>query len=66
MTEEEKGNFKKDWIEATRNGKYYSIWQSCPHCGGSGFDRDGSYASAVCIVCNGKKIISTLTGLPPL
>ena len=41
-------------------------WQLCPKCNGS-----GSYASAwstgtQCDVCLGRKIISKITGLPPV
>lgn len=43
-------------------------WQLCPLCGGSGIDRSVVLSSAipVCGVCQGKKIISELTGLPPV
>lgn len=43
-------------------------YQQCPVCQGSGtvFAPLSSTTSAVCTVCNGRKIIDTLTGLPPL
>lgn len=43
-------------------------WQLCPLCDGSGIDRSVVLSSAipVCGVCQGKKIISELTGLPPI
>lgn len=42
-------------------------WQACPICGGTGTDYSGlAYnTSNICTVCNGKKIISKLTGKPP-
>lgn len=43
------------------------MWQKCPICLGTG--KINSFSSTVfqldCEVCNGKKIISELTGLPP-
>jgi RecJ-like exonuclease len=38
------------------------MWQQCPQCKGSGTT---FYLQKVCDVCNGAKIISQLTGLPP-
>lgn len=44
-------------------------WQLCPKCKGEGFyeriitGRPGY--NAICDVCNGKKIISKVNGLPP-
>jgi hypothetical protein len=47
-----------------------NLWQSCPHCYGVGKEPTGNfmvrYTIFDCTVCNGKKIISTLTGKPPL
>ncbi|HRI34984.1 MAG TPA: hypothetical protein PLD02_14645 [Saprospiraceae bacterium] len=42
-------------------------YQACPICNGSGtvFSPLSSTTSAICTVCNGKKIIDTVTGLPP-
>lgn len=42
-------------------------WQSCPHCNGTGISQNsGTYNTLpTCTVCNGKKIISTITGQPP-
>lgn len=37
------------------------IWQRCPICLGSGEENEGK-----CTVCGGQKIISKLTGQPPL
>lgn len=45
------------------------VWQVCPKCEGAGIAMN--YSNAVpmttdtCDVCNGKKIISIHTGLPP-
>jgi hypothetical protein len=36
-------------------------WQKCPICLGSGLSLSG----LKCTVCNGQKIISEVTGLPP-
>jgi len=44
------------------------MWQQCPNCKGSGtvlYPLSHS-TSAVCTVCRGHKIISELTGLPPI
>lgn len=44
-------------------------WQQCPVCYGRGKYEDyvlGSSVMHTCNVCNGKKIISIKTGLPPL
>lgn len=43
------------------------VWQSCPHCRGTGIEQYGTFNTSLpkCTVCNGKKIISMLTGLPP-
>lgn len=45
----------------------YLGWQLCPKCEGSGImTHEGKiYPRDQCDVCNGKKIISTQTGLPP-
>ncbi|MDC7250730.1 MAG: hypothetical protein PQJ49_12505 [Sphaerochaetaceae bacterium] len=45
------------------------MYQKCPNCKGSGVE-DPDYtelnkSSQRCTVCNGKKIISTITGHPP-
>ena len=43
------------------------MWQKCPICNGTGsvwFPLSNS-TSNVCTTCNGHKIISELTGLPP-
>jgi hypothetical protein len=43
------------------------MWQKCPVCSGSGRvdNFTSSLATISCHVCNGKGIISELTGLPP-
>lgn len=43
-------------------------WQNCPHCRGTGIEQTGTFntSNPICTVCNGKKILSTITGLPPL
>ncbi len=43
------------------------MWQKCPNCEGSGkvFYPLSNSTHAVCTVCEGKKIINQLTGLPP-
>jgi DnaJ-class molecular chaperone len=48
------------------------MWEKCPICNGSGeeektFSRGNlvTQATVVCTTCNGKKIISSRTGLPP-
>lgn len=42
-------------------------FQKCPLCDGTGFEPNAysSTAPIKCSVCNGTKIISDLTGLPP-
>lgn len=46
-------------------------WQLCPKCSGEGtFERIAKYESlppitVICDLCNGKKIISKVNGLPP-
>jgi len=43
-------------------------FQKCPACGGTGIDqanRLSTSATPTCPVCNGKRIISSLTGQPP-
>jgi hypothetical protein len=46
-----------------------NTWQLCPKCNGEGlrFNLNGTTCttSAICDVCNGKKIISQIMGLPP-
>lgn len=53
--------------------KSNGVWQLCPKCLGEGnlvsFTHDLSFSSTalpLCDVCNGKKIISSITGLPPI
>lgn len=43
------------------------MWQKCPICNGTGRVSDyvSSSTSTICRTCNGHKIISELTGLPP-
>lgn len=44
------------------------MWQTCPVCHGSGVDpncRIANTAFPPCPTCNGKRIISLLSGLPP-
>ena len=43
-------------------------WQKCPLCSGSGIDPTVTLSSSIpqCPVCQGKKIISEITGLPPV
>lgn len=47
-----------------------SGWQLCPKCNGSGYVYAGigtsMNTSAICDLCNGKKIINIETGLPPI
>lgn len=38
------------------------MFEKCPICNGTGKD----FLGCKCTVCNGKKIISSLTGLPPV
>ena len=42
-------------------------FQACPVCFGTGVSQNsGTYSTVpTCTVCNGKKIISTITGQPP-
>ena len=47
------------------------MYQKCPICNGQGTVTNNTIAttssfSNVCTVCNGTKIISTITGKPPL
>lgn len=48
-----------------------NTWQLCPKCSGNGYYIDTGFngttvnASAVCDLCDGQKIISTITGKPP-
>jgi hypothetical protein len=39
------------------------MWQKCPVCNGSGFGSD--YYGSTCSTCQGARIISEITGLPP-
>lgn len=44
------------------------MWQKCPICNGIGRVPSTGYSSSIdeqCTVCQGKKIISQLNGLPP-
>ena len=43
------------------------MWQKCPQCQGSGLEPIiGIHSNIpICTVCDGHKIISQLTGLPP-
>ena len=44
------------------------LWQLCPKCNGQGTVSPGYAAtntSCTCNLCNGRMIISVLTGLPP-
>jgi DnaJ-class molecular chaperone len=43
------------------------MWQKCPICNGTGKVSEplSNNTSTTCTVCQGKKIISELTGLPP-
>ena len=43
------------------------MWQKCPVCNGTGkiYSSLSTSSSDVCSVCNGAKIISELSGLPP-
>lgn len=43
------------------------LFQNCPHCNGTGLEQYGTHgtSSPTCTVCNGQKIISSLTGFPP-
>jgi len=43
-------------------------YQVCPLCGGTGVEHVTGISNTtgtICTVCNGKKIIDELTGLPP-
>lgn len=39
------------------------MYQKCPICNGTG--KDPQYLDKYCTVCQGSRIISELTGLPP-
>lgn len=44
-------------------------WQKCPVCDGTGIDLSkGTFNTAmpICPTCQGKRIISILSGLPPI
>lgn len=43
------------------------MWQKCPVCNGSGKTYNTTLSStySICTTCNGTKIISEITGLPP-
>ena len=43
------------------------MWQKCPICNGTGRTHNTLSSSSfdICSTCNGTKIISELTGLPP-
>lgn len=40
------------------------MYQKCPICNGTG--KDPQYLDKYCTVCQGARIISELTGLPPV
>lgn len=40
-------------------------WQKCPVCNGTGKNYGGLQWDAICPTCNGQRIISEVTGLPP-
>lgn len=44
------------------------MWQKCPICNGTGVDQQNSTPNkmATCPTCNGKRIISEVSGLPPI
>ena len=48
---------------------YQNAWQRCPVCNGSGVGHYAVFSThsepPPCRTCNGRTIISTLTGLPP-
>lgn len=41
------------------------MYQKCPICSGSGTITTAMSTASTCPTCNGKRIISQLTGLPP-
>lgn len=44
-------------------------WQLCPKCKGNGLQEGmygTSFRSSSCDLCNGYKVISSLTGIPPM
>lgn len=43
------------------------MWQKCPICNGTGLEYEPVMTTIgkICSICNGTKIISELTGLPP-
>lgn len=48
------------------------MWEICPLCKGQGYEditisheEISQQAMKFCTVCNGRKIINTLTGIPP-
>ena len=41
------------------------MWQKCPICNGTGIAMAIHSSNAVCSVCQGRKIISEVNGLPP-
>ena len=56
---------KQPQVEITYSS---GLWQCCPKCAGEGIVSTKGLSSATtekCDVCNGKKIISKITGLPP-
>lgn len=41
------------------------MWQKCPICNGTGSAPITQSSNGTCTVCQGKKIISEVNGLPP-
>lgn len=69
--EYEYGSWEK-YMDSLKKVEYISTtptqnWQRCPICEGTGiYQGQGTFSEIpVCPTCNGKRIISTLTGLPP-
>ena len=43
------------------------MWQKCPICNGTGYSPIGTFTSMpTCPTCNGHRIISEISGLPPI
>jgi len=62
----------KNFFTSATGKPFTQTWQTCPHCGGNGKEPTAFYNTTVrftihdCTVCNGMKIISMLTGRPPI